>query len=262
MSNNKEYFVSKLSLREDENFIKDVYAYEYDGTSLSNGENKPRDWMVSRKDEGSKISILKKNVNGKWVRGKEVTYTNNLFSWENSVPKNDIKRKTFVSYYHKDDQEYRELFEKLFEDLIVSKSVEHDDIDSDNSDEYIKQLIQKDYLSDTTVLVVLIGPKTKCRKHIDWEISGALNLKVGDSYSGILGILLPSHPDYGKAECDEANLPKRLAANVKSGYAIIQDWTTDRSKMQNWIQEAYDRRSDNKKIVNASIPQMTENTCD
>lgn len=51
-------------------------------------------------------------------------------------------------------------------------------------------------MADTTVLVVLVDPKTKCRMHVDWEISSALSTKVGDS--GLLGILLPSHPDYGK----------------------------------------------------------------
>ena len=110
---------------------------------------------------------------------------------------NDTKRKSFVSYYHKDNQDDRTKFENLFGDLIVSKSVEDGDIDSDNSDGYIKQLIQKDFLADTTVLVVLIGQKTKCRMHVDWEISGALNLKIGDNNAGLLGIILPSHSDYG-----------------------------------------------------------------
>ena len=65
------------------------------------------------------------------------------------------------------------------------------------SDDYVKQLIQKGYLYDTTVLVVLLGAKTKCRKHVDWEMSGALNRKVGDTYAGLLGLMLLTHPDYG-----------------------------------------------------------------
>lgn len=32
------------------------------------------------------------------------------------------KRKTFISYYHK-DEDYKNEFEELFEDIIVNKSV-------------------------------------------------------------------------------------------------------------------------------------------
>lgn len=260
--NNKEYFISKLSFREDNRLIEDICVREYDGENLSDGENQYRNWMISKQETGMKMSVLSKDANGDWQRGNQFSYANELFTWYTSMPKNITKRKTFVSYYHHDDQQYRNLFEKLFEDLIVSKSVEYNDIDSDNSDEYIKQLIQKDYLSDTTVLVVLIGPKTKCRKHVDWEIAGALNLKVGDSYSGILGIILPSHPDYENAIPFVENLPKRLAANVSSGYAVIRKWTADRVKMQEYIEEAFAKRNEVDKIINKSIPQMDKNTCD
>lgn len=43
---------------------------------------------------------------------------------------------------------------------------------------------------------------------MDWEISGALNYKVGDHYAGLLGIVLPNHPDYEKPihERDISNL--------------------------------------------------------
>ena len=183
-----------------------------------------------------------------------------IFSWQ-TIPKNISRRKTFVSYYHNDDQEYREKFENLFEDLIISKSVAKDDIDADNSDEYIKQLIQKEYLKDTTVLVVLVGPNTKCRKHVDWEISGAISTKVGGN-SGLLGIILPSHPDYGNNEYHPSNLPKRLAANIKSEYGILRDWTNDRVKMQNYIEEAFSKKSEVNKRITTSIPQMDKNTCE
>ena len=172
------------------------------------------------------------------------------------------KRKTFISYFHKDDEDYKNEFEKLTSDLIVNKSVGDGDISGDNSDDYIKKLIQDGYLSDTTVLVVLVGAKTKCRMHVDWEISGALNLKVGESYAGLLGILLPTHPDFKKPECLYNNVPKRLAENVKTGYAEIINWTSDRRILQSKIESAYSRRkNESDKRVN-SIPQMQKNTCE
>lgn len=262
---NKEYFITKLSFRDDEDLIKDVFAYEYDGESLSQGEIHQRHWMVNRTMEGSPISILTPNPDKEnwWIRGKPFTYENSLYSWAFKLPVNIEKRKTFISYYHHDDQYYRDRFENLFGDLIISKSVDDGDIDSDVSTEYIKQLIQKDYLSDTTILVVLVGPKTKCRKHIDWEISGALDQKVGDHYAGLIGILLPEHPDYGpNKKYNPDNLPARLAANLKSGYASLYDWTEDRVNVQNYIEAAFVRRNQSDKIVNRTVLQMKKNTCD
>ena len=174
------------------------------------------------------------------------------------------KRKTFISYFHKDDEDYKNEFEKITSDLIVNKSVGDGDISGDNSDDYIKKLIQDGYLSDTTVLVVLVGAKTKCRKHIDWEISGALNLKIGESYAGLLGILLPTHPDYKKPTSSYSydNVPKRLAENIKTGYAEMINWTSDRKFLQSQIESAYSRRkNESDKRVN-SIPQMPKNTCE
>lgn len=258
----KEYFVTKLSFRDNEKIIRDVFAFEYDGITLSNAEKRQRHWLVNRANEGSKISVLKRNYEGMWSRGNQFTYNNNLFSWPESIPENITKRKTFVSFYHKDDQIYRERFENLFGDLVVSKSVDGGDIDSDTSDEYIKKLIQKDYLSDTTVLVVLIGAKTKCRKHVDWEISGILNYKVGDNYAGLLGLFLPTHQNYGADKYAPDSIPQRLQANVKSGYAILRDWTDDRVKMQQYIEKAFANRNESNKIVNKAIPQMQKNTCE
>ncbi len=258
-----EYFITKLSFREDQKLIQDVLAYGYDGKSLSEGEVRSRQWMVNRTLEGSTISIMTPDPSqaNNWIRGNAFSYQNGLYQWGLTLPKNFPKRKTFVSFYHHDDEEYRTKFENLFGDLVVSKSVNDGDIDSDNSDEYIKQLIHKEYLSDTTVLVVLVGPKTKCRKHVDWEIAGALNKKVGDIYAGVLGILLPSHPDFGLDTYKSANLPQRLAANMDSGYAILKDWTADRVKLQQWIEEAFEKRNQSEKIVNRSIPQMDKDTC-
>jgi MTH538 TIR-like domain (DUF1863) len=260
---NKEYFITRLSFREDGQLIRDVTVYEYDRESLDNGATQNRQWMVNKVTAGYQISIMKPNpkVQSNWIRHNPFTYEGGYFKWEFKLPLNDTKRKTFVSYYHHDNQSDRTRFENLFGDLIVSKSVEYDDIDSKNSDEYIKQLIQNDYLADTTVLVVLIGPKTKCRKHVDWEISGALNLKVGDSNAGLLGILLPTHPDYGTGQATYDLMPARLADNIKSGYAIIRDWTDDRVKMQGYIEETFEKRSSMADKRTNSRIQMDKDTC-
>lgn len=145
--------------------------------------------------------------------------------------KKDTRHKVFISYYHKDDQYYRNQFEELFGHLFINKSVEPGDIDTDVSTEYIKRLIQKNYITDTSVLIVLVGPKTYCRKHVDWEISAALSKKVG-GYSGLLGLCLPTHPDYSKDKYKADIVPPRLVDNLKSGYAKFYDWTEDENKIK------------------------------
>lgn len=255
-----DYCVTKLSLA-DNGMIDNVILCKDLGDTLDNEYiERNRNWLVEQVSNGKTFCSIQKNVSGRWYNIGAFSYDGNFFQWY-IVPQNLTRRKTFVSYYHNDDQIYRTEFENLFGDLIVSKSVEKDEIDSDNSDGYIKQLIQQEYLTDTTVLVVLIGPKTKCRMHVDWEISGALNYKVGDRYAGLIGILLPTHPDYGKDTYSFSNLPERLAANLKSGYAKLYDWSTDRVKLQNWIEAAFTRREEDEKIIN-NILQMQENICD
>jgi hypothetical protein len=254
-----DYCISKLSMSE--GLIDTVIVYEDYGEKLSAEEEQKRAWMVTQVNNGKSFCSIKKNSLGTWNKIGDVTYDNNLFRWY-TVPKNLTKRKVFVSFYHHDDENYRKEFDSLFDDLVTSKSVEDGDFDPDNSDEYTKMLIQNECLHDTTVLIVLIGEKTKCRKHIDWEISGALDYKVGDKYAGLLGIFLPTHPSYGSDKYSPISIPKRLEANAKSGYAILRDWTEDREKMQEYIELAVANRENDDKIENKSIPQMTKDECE
>ncbi|WP_064967028.1 TIR domain-containing protein [Tenacibaculum ovolyticum] len=171
------------------------------------------------------------------------------------------KRKIFISYYHQEES-YKQQFENLFDDIIVNKSVKEKDIDKSNHSRYTDQLIRDEYINQATILVVLIGQKTRCRKHVDWEISAALSHDVGDVYAGLVGIRLKEHSDYGLGEkynCN--NIPKRLANNLETGYASIHDWTDDINEMKAILDTAFKRRkSHEEKRVN-SLPQMQENTC-
>lgn len=173
----------------------------------------------------------------------------------------DCRHKVFISYYHKDDEVYRRKFEELFGHFIINKSVLPGDINEDNSTEYIKRLIQLEYLTDTSVLVVLVGPKTYCRKHVDWEISAALNRKVG-GYSGLLGILLPNYPGYNENKYSPDTIPPKLNDNLESGYSKIIRWTTSESTIKNFIEDAFDARiSRSNKIDNTRL-QYGKNKCD
>ncbi|MBE5090631.1 hypothetical protein CON43_01175 [Bacillus cereus] len=182
--------------------------------------------------------------------------------WGNVV--NYTKHKTFISYYHRDDQYYKNEFEKLFGHLFINKSVLDGEINTDLSTNYIKRLIQTGYITDTSVLIVLIGPNTHCRKHVDWEISAALNKKIG-GYSGLIGILLPEFPLTQEGKYFYKDIPPRLADNVKSGYATIYTWDwicASETRIQQAVDEAFENRKSKSNKINNSFKQFQRNRCE
>lgn len=156
------------------------------------------------------------------------------------------RHKVFVSY-HVADQEYKKLFAQMMENDIMDKSVKDDDIDDTNLKvETIRQKIRDDYIADATVTVVLIGPCTWQRKHVDWEIGSSLRDTKKKSRCGLLGILLPNHSDFEKETYNPRLIPPRLADNCKGDdrYACIYDWpkSWNANDVQNWIHRAFQRR--------------------
>lgn len=260
----KEYLISKLSFRDNEQLIDTIRVGLLKDRTVVDFETKDRNWLVDEHNKGNIIRGIFKQSNGNWFLKDTFRVENGCFKWGYTFPKNISKRNVFVSYYHNDDQDKREEFGNLFNDLIIDQSVKLDDIDSENSDDYIHRLINEGFMKDTTVLAVLLGPNTKCRKHVDWEIGGALNKKVGERYAGLLGIRLPSHPDYGLgATYNNANYPERFKANIDSGYAVVIDWTENRKKLQDAMELAfYKKRNESDKIVNTTIPRLTKNLCE
>ena len=217
-------------------------------------------WLENQLTQGNLINTITKNWRGRWITGETFKCIGDKIIWNPIIPRNIEKRNVFISFRSElYDKWYKRQLENLLDDLIINQSVHDGDILPDNSADYIRHLIQQGCLKDTTVQIVLIGNHTKNRKHVDWEIYGALDQKVGNRYVGVLGLILPSHPDFGKSSAHYALMPKRLAANFKSGYAIIRDWTFDRRQLQDFIEEAFAMRSRDDLIVNSEIPQMQRN---
>ena len=160
----------------------------------------------------------------------------------------DDRHKVFLSYYHDDDQYYRELFEDMFSDhydIMVSKSVQLGDIDDERlSTDRIREIIRDDYLQDSTVTVVLVGAHTWQRKFVDWEIGSSIRLTKNSTRSGLLGILLPTYPGYATNTYSSYTLPPRLSDNIVCGFATIHRWSNDPDQVQSWIHEAFLRRDE------------------
>lgn len=173
---------------------------------------------------------------------------------------NSPRHKVFVSYHHANDQAYRNDFEKLFaniHDIMVSKSVQIGEIDQNIQTETIRQKIRDEYLSDSTVTVVLVGSQTWQRKHVDWEIGSSIRETKNSSRSGLLGIILPTYPRSDQSKYDPYIIPPRLYDNIQCGFAKIYNWSTDPAAVQKWIHEAFERR--NKIIPNNSFPNFVNN---
>ena len=157
------------------------------------------------------------------------------------------RHKVFISFHH-EDQQYKDRFVQMMGDDIVDESVDDGDIDDENlRTETIRQKIRDDFIRDATVTVVLIGSCTWQRKHVDWEIGSSLRKTEKNSRCGLLGILLPNHPNYRKKEYNPRLVPPKLADNVSNAsadgpYAIVYNWATDSSRVRGWIHTAFERR--------------------
>ena len=157
------------------------------------------------------------------------------------------RHRAFISYHH-DDQAFKNYFVNALGDNFVDESVHDGDIDDENmAAETIRQRIRDDFIRDATVTVVLIGRCTWQRKHVDWEIGSSLRQTRLNSRCGLLGILLPNHPDYGFGKFHHRLVPPRLADNTGGNdpYALVYDWprSFSASEVRQWIHRAFQRRN-------------------
>ena len=156
-----------------------------------------------------------------------------------------IKHKTFISYHHANDEQYKIAFKKIFadiHDIIVPWDVEIGDIDPKLKPETIRQKIRDEYLKEATVTVVLIGTQTWQRKHVDWEISSSIRDTKNNSRAGLLGIFLPTYPLSSDNKYNHRTTPPRLYDNVKCDFATLHKWSNNPVEVQNWIHESFERR--------------------
>ena len=154
--------------------------------------------------------------------------------------------KVFISF-HEQDIKYKEELVRMMGKRIVDRSVDTGNInDTGMKTARVRQIIRDDYIRDATVAIVLIGPRTWQRKHVDWEIGSSIRKTRRNPRCGLLGIVLPSHPNYGKKR-NLHLLPPRLADNYKGEdpYALIYDWPNPwaPAKIATWIHRAFVRRN-------------------
>ena len=156
------------------------------------------------------------------------------------------RHEVFVSDHHALDESYKDSFELRFGSVfgaIVPNSVADGDINPNLPTETIRQKIRDKYLRDTSVTIVLIGAQTWQRKHIDWEIGSSIRGTKTNPRSGLLGILLPSYPRTDPSKYSPRTTPPRLYDNIQTGFAAIYNWSENANTVQDWIHQAYLRKS-------------------
>ena len=154
------------------------------------------------------------------------------------------RHKVFISF-HNNDRLYKDKFVKMMRGDIVDKSVHDENIDDQNlKTETIRQKIRDEFIADATVTVVLVGSCTWQRKHVDWEIGSSLRKTEKNPRCGLLGILLPTHPDHNSKTFHARLIPPRLYDNYnKDRYAIIYHWLDSPDSIRKWIDDAFKKRN-------------------
>ena len=139
------------------------------------------------------------------------------------------KHKVFISYYHAEDQNYKNALIGA-SDLFKDCSVHEDEVDADDNmtDEQIRREIRDKYISDATVLLLLCGRHTKERKYIDWEIQAAMTDYDNNPKMGIVVVNLPSIKGLQKVrsvfgEEDKQYFPSIAWVSASNDYSTLKE---------------------------------------
>lgn len=167
-------------------------------------------------------------------------------------PYKPVKSKVFISYQHSNDQYWCNMFRQyfgnayeIFTDNSLDRSINSDDAT------YIDRKIREDYITGSSVTIVLCGLNTYKRKYVDWEIYATL-----EKEHALLGVVLPTQ---AQNQQNSYFWPDRLFDNLKSGYAHWLYWNQDANAIASAINMAKERAKNTSLIKNGRL-KMTRNS--
>ena len=137
------------------------------------------------------------------------------------------KRRVFVSYHHA-DQQWKDYFVSEYADrhgIFVDGSLD-DRVDS-TQPEYVHRQIREEFITGTSLTIVLCGAETWKRRYIDWELHSTLLKR-----HGLLGLVIPGTAPTGP---NSYRVPDRLEDNV-SQYAVFREWPPNAAVLRSWIE--------------------------
>lgn len=134
-----------------------------------------------------------------------------------------MAHKCFISF-KTEDMAYKKHIHDYLDVDMIDKSL-HEPINSEDED-YIMRKIRKNYLSDSTVTIFLIGEKSaenllfENQNFLKRELQASLYNGVGNTKNGILGVVLPSMTDkiyggsYACSKCGGTHNTVRINENT------------------------------------------------
>lgn len=149
--------------------------------------------------------------------------------------------RVFISYHHKNENYLKEELLRLNgkHNLFIDCSVSTGDIDENMAPQTIRQTIRRNYLSGSTVLVLLVGRETKHRKHVDWELYSSMYNGTNFGKSGVVVLHAP--------DSESAHFTVPFDEVKKSMYRDVSGWTSvsDRQEYKRRYPNLPDRVIDN-----------------
>jgi len=186
---------------------------------------------------------------------------------------NSMGHKVFISF-KAEDEDYKTYIQNMEGLDFVDKSL-NQPINSENED-YILRKIRSDYLSTSTVTILLIGlygaenRGTYEQRYIKRELQGSLYDSDISPKSGILGVVLPGAKDYifqGSYDCVTCGSSHRLVSindgttikefsynyyipngkcshTEEERYCVLVYWDDFVATPESYIDAAFDKRFD------------------
>ena len=165
-----------------------------------------------------------------------------------------VKPKVFVSYHHK-DQAYIDAFVKnftgnyeVFTDCSLDEAIESNDL------HYVNRTIREEYITGTSITIVVCGQDTWRRKCVDWEIYSTLYKD-----HALLGVVLPHVQPVQQNGQLIRFIPDRLHANIMSGYAHWIEWPQNAQQLAIAINQAKQNSTNFKQQKSNSAAKMARN---
>jgi hypothetical protein len=178
----------------------------------------------------------------------------------------------FISF-KTEDAAYKKIIQEDLDIDMIDHSLD-EAINSEDED-YIMQVIRRDYLSDSTVTIFLIGTKSAEnlgqyeQRFIKRELQSSLYHSQGNTKNGILGVVLPSMDEaiykgsyicgicgnnHTKVIIDDSTSIKEFHYNfyipqsTKCGwseedrYCVLVKWEDFKNNPEKYIDQAFDKR--------------------
>jgi len=139
--------------------------------------------------------------------------------------------RVFISYHHRNEGYLKEELLRLNRqnNIFVDCSVSTGGIDENLEPQAIRQTIRRNYLSGSTVVLLLVGRETKYRKHVDWELYSSMYNGPNFGKSGVVVLQAP--------DCESDSFTAPFDEIKQSMYPHVSSWTSFNSREE--YQERY-----------------------